>query len=170
MNKSNKLPIISDIKDSNVGSSIITFGTILNASYLIDGNPLTVSSILDLFALIEDIVFNENLYFIPINEKEVSHHANTELFNCLLGDNIITQYNLSDNNENKIAATLYSESEKYRGNETFDRIFNKISKTLKTPKLYRENAFAKIYNKKTIEAIRNNTITTTIFDNWQKTI
>jgi len=53
MGISNKLTQISGIQDSSIGSSIITFGTILNASYLIDGNPLTVSGILDLFAVLK---------------------------------------------------------------------------------------------------------------------
>ncbi len=170
MGISNKPYQISGIQDSSVGSSIITFGTILNASYLIDGTPLTVSGILDLFAVIEDLIFNEKLFFIPINEKEVDHHKSTGLFNCLREENIITQHILSDDDENKIASILFSEFEKYRGDEKIDRILIKISETLKPPKVLRENAYKNLYNRKTIEDIRQKKIKTTILDDWQKTL
>jgi len=83
---------------------------------------------------------------------------------------MITQHILSDDDEIKIGSILLSEFEKYRGNEKFDRILKEISETLKTPKIFRENAYKKLYDRKTIEDIRQKKISTTILDDWQKTL
>ena len=141
MNEENQVAKMKYTDDRNIGNSIITFGTILNASYLIDDNPISISGILDLFALIEALVFNEKLIFIPILEEEISQHQHTHFFNYLLKNNILKAHILSDSEEKKISSYFTNEFKKLGESDLLGKLLKKISKTMKNPDVFRKIAY-----------------------------
>jgi len=150
----------------SVGSTVTTFGSILNAAYLLEDSPLTVSGLLDLFSVFENIIFNEKIFTIPINNNEFIHHENMNFISSLVENKILYKHVFTDREEETISKEIVSEIELI--NTQFpDDILAKILNVMKAPIEHKGTAYNEFYIDKSPIETKNNGTSKNIFNEWQ---
>lgn len=131
-----------------IGQEFIAMNTLINASFLVDGEQLTLGGFLDLCALTEAVVLNEKLHFIPMLREETMQYDHLALFKQLLDEGILTEVLLNEEKEEKFASIISEEFSKYNGDSSIESLLRKIGAIMPMAKQYRESAYKQIYETK----------------------
>ncbi|MGD2092804.1 MAG: hypothetical protein PVH61_41960 [Candidatus Aminicenantes bacterium] len=129
-----------------IGTSLITFGTLVNSCFLVESSQLSLDTILDLFALTEALVFNNKVYFIPISPQEAQLYHQFDFYKRLLNSGILIESSFIEEDENSLESLIKSEFLNYKNGKTLiEKALYQIGKIMPKIKEYKEHTLSKIF-------------------------
>jgi hypothetical protein len=130
-----------------IGTSLITFGTLINSCFLVESNQLSIDTILDLFALTEALVFNNKVYFIPISPQEAQLYHQFDFYKRLLNSGIFIESSFIEEDKKSLESLIKSEFLNYKDGKTLiEKTLYQIGKIMPKITQYKEHTLSKIFS------------------------